>query len=113
MLKHYMLLRIVGVLYRVLAFLAFLTTTGAIFFSASNTLRNVPSTADAIQKVSAVLADSLPLAAAGFILMVTFYAFAEIINLLTSLTDYVRDLVKAIQDEAKDRSKPVFPKVRD
>lgn len=111
--KHYMLLRTIGVLYRLLAFLAFLTTTGAVFFSASNTLKNVPITADAVQKVSAVLMDSIPVAVAGFLFMVTFYAFAEIINLLTSTTDYMRDLAKAVQDQNKDRSTMDYLKSRD
>jgi hypothetical protein len=105
--KRYPLLRAISSLYKLLSVLAFLTTTGAVLYSAANAIKDAPADSDALRTALDALGQGLPIAVVGLVLMITLYAFAEVLDLLVSLNVSVRVLAKAImRDKDKDVDLP-------
>ena len=90
---RYTLLRLIGVLYRMLAYLSFLTTTGAVIYSAVTTLQNTPLNQNPFDRGLAVVIQAVPVITVGFVLMITFYTFSQIIDLLVTLAANMRLLI--------------------
>jgi hypothetical protein len=101
--KRYPFLRMISAFYKLLSVLVFLTTTGAVLYSAANAIKDAPADSDAFQTTLDALGQGIPIAAVGLVLMITFYAFAEILDLLVSLNLNVRVLAKGIVAINKDR----------
>jgi hypothetical protein len=91
--KRYTLLRTIGAFYKLLAGLCFLTTTGAVFYSAVNTFKDTPAGVNAGQTTLNMLGQALPVAVIGLVLMITFYAFSQLIELGLNIWATLRTLV--------------------
>lgn len=99
--RRYPLLRVIAEFYKLMALLSFMATTGAVFYSASETFRNTPVDANPVQTAVDSITRAMPVLAAGIVLMVTFYAFAQIIDLLITLNLSVRVMMENQHNEKR------------
>lgn len=100
---RYTLLRVIGLLYRILAYLSFLTTTGAVIYSAVTTLQHTPVEQNPFDRGVAVIIQALPVMLVGFVLMITFYTFSQIIDLLVTLAANMRILIDQVKPPTTGR----------
>lgn len=101
---RYTLLRLIGLMYRTLAYLAFMTTTGAVIYSAVTTLQNTPLDQNPMDRGLAVVVQAVPVMVVGFVLMITFYAFSQIIDLLVTLAANMRMMIDSSRPPTNART---------